>query len=91
MKCTICGEPIVLVPSAAERAAKYGGKPSDYTKLFTEHARCTISKREADTIDLMCKKRKEREFALRYGYPLFDPFQDENAFKHCTQKKETNQ
>lgn len=45
MKCTICDKPIVLVPSAAERAKKFGGKPSDYTKLFTEHSQCTIDRR----------------------------------------------
>lgn len=53
VKCTICGKPVVLVPSAKERAAKAGGKPSDYTKLFTAHTQCTIDKREADTLDLM--------------------------------------
>ena len=51
--CTICGNPIVLKPSAAERARKYGGKPSDYTRLFTEHTECTLAKREADTNELM--------------------------------------
>jgi hypothetical protein len=45
MKCTICGKEIKLIPSAAERARKFGGKASDYTKLFTEHAECTIAKR----------------------------------------------
>jgi len=29
MDCTICGRPIELVPSAAERAKKYGGKPKE--------------------------------------------------------------
>ena len=51
--CTICGKPIVLVPSAKERAAKYGGKPSDYTKLFTEHAQCTVDKRSEEARQLM--------------------------------------
>ena len=53
MNCTICGKPITLQPSAKERAAKYGGKPSDYTKLFTTHAQCTITKREQETVELM--------------------------------------
>jgi hypothetical protein len=53
MKCTICGKPIVLVPSAAERARKHGGKPSDYTKLFTTHANCLIAKRNRETTDLI--------------------------------------
>lgn len=46
MNCTICGKPIELVPSATERAEKYGGNPNDYTVLFTEHAACTIKKRQ---------------------------------------------
>ena len=53
MRCTICGKPIVLVPSAKERAEKYGGVPSDYTKLFTTHADCALRKREQDTIALI--------------------------------------
>jgi len=57
MNCTICGKPIVLVPSATERAAKYGGKPSDYTKLFTTHSECSIAKRERETVELMRRLR----------------------------------
>ena len=57
MNCTICGKPIVLVPSAVERAAKYGGKPSDYTKLFTTHSECSIAKRERETVELMRRLR----------------------------------
>ena len=53
MVCSICGEEIVLVPSATDRAKKYGGKPSDYTKLFTEHAQCALLKREEGTLTLM--------------------------------------
>lgn len=53
MNCTICKKPVVLVPSAAERAAKFGGSPSDYTKLFTTHSDCAIAKRSQESIDLM--------------------------------------
>jgi hypothetical protein len=53
MDCTICGNPIVLMPSANERARRYGGSPSDYTKLFTTHPRCAIEKRAADVRDLI--------------------------------------
>ena len=49
MNCTICTKPIVLVPSAAERAAKFGGKPSDYIKLFTAHPACTVAARNQPT------------------------------------------
>lgn len=52
-KCVHCGKEIVLVPSAAERARKHGGSPSDYSKLFTEHADCALAKRRADAIALM--------------------------------------
>ena len=53
MNCTICGKPIELVPSAAERARRYGGTPADYTKLFTEHTHCQVEQRELATIKLM--------------------------------------
>jgi len=53
MNCTICGKPIVLVPSAEERARKYGGKPSDYTRLFRAHTNCALDKRERDTLALI--------------------------------------
>ena len=56
MNCSICGKKIILVPSAKERAKRYGGKPSDYSKLFTEHSECLIQKREKDTIKLMHRK-----------------------------------
>ena len=53
MKCTICNKPIILVPSAKERAQKYGGKPSDYTRLFTTHSECLVNKRNNEAIALM--------------------------------------
>lgn len=53
MNCTICGKPVVLRPSAAERARKYGGRPIDYIRLFPTHGQCAIDKREADTLALM--------------------------------------
>ena len=28
MKCTICGEEVILIPSATERAKKFGGSPN---------------------------------------------------------------
>lgn len=59
MNCTICHKPIVLVPSAQERAAKdvTGKSAAYYTGLFTEHAACTLQKREADTHALMRRAR----------------------------------
>ena len=56
--CTICNKPIVLVPSAKERAKKFGGRPSDYTAQFTEHGLCTVLKRSADSIANMRRMRE---------------------------------
>jgi len=53
--CTICNKPIILVPSAEERAKRFGGKPSDHTNLFTEHSECVITKREGSTKKLIRK------------------------------------
>jgi len=51
---------VVLVPSAKERAEKFGGKPSDYIKLFTAHAKCQIENREKETIELINRVYKKR-------------------------------
>ena len=51
--CTICHKPIVLTPTAKERATKFGGKPSDYTNLFPTQSACFIAKRSADTRELL--------------------------------------
>lgn len=61
MNCTICGKPIVLVPSAAERAAKdvSGKSAAYYTSLFTTHSECAVAKREQDTLALM-RRNKEK-------------------------------
>jgi hypothetical protein len=48
MKCTICGTPIVLVPSAEERARKdvTGKSAAYYRSLFTTHSECNLIKRD---------------------------------------------
>ena len=51
--CRICGEPIVLVPSATERAIKYGGVPSDYIKLFDAHSSCALKERSEQVAQLI--------------------------------------
>lgn len=45
--CTICGKPIILVPSAEERARKdvTGKSAKYYLDLFTAHAQCQIDER----------------------------------------------
>jgi len=52
-KCTICKKPITLVPSARERAEKFGGTPASYTALFTTHTHCFLQKRATDTKELI--------------------------------------
>lgn len=45
MKCKHCNQEIVLVPSATERARKYGNTPEFYTSLFERHADCELELR----------------------------------------------
>lgn len=59
MNCKICGKPVVLVPSAAERAAKYGGSAKDYIALFTTHAVCYVAKRRKEVGELMRRLTNE--------------------------------
>lgn len=63
MNCKICGKPIVLFPSAEERARKFGGSPSDYIKMFDTHADCFIAKRSQESVDLMRQQVKEQREA----------------------------
>ena len=56
MICRICKKKIVLVPSAAERAKKFGGTPNDYTKLFTTHTKCFLAERHQGVLDLIGEK-----------------------------------
>jgi len=58
--CTICHRPIVLVPSAAERARRYGGKAEDYIRLFDQHPACTVAKRSQQASETA---RRHREAA----------------------------
>ena len=62
MNCTICGEPIVLIPSAVERAAKdvTGKSAAYYTSLFRQHAKCSIDKRERETLELLRNPQPDR-------------------------------
>jgi hypothetical protein len=53
MNCSICNKPIVLIPSAAERARKFGGKASDYTRRFTTHTDCFLIQNKATLSDLI--------------------------------------
>ena len=51
--CTECGKPIILVPSANERAKNVGGKPSDYLSIFTMHSECELKKRSNGDTELI--------------------------------------
>ena len=53
MNCIHCGKPIVLTPTAQERARKYGNTPAYYTSLFTEHAQCAIDSRAQGDRELL--------------------------------------
>ncbi len=57
MKCAICSKEIVLVPSATERAKKFGETAAYYTKLFTTHSRCFINRRSTESAALMRSKK----------------------------------
>lgn len=60
MNCLHCHKPVVLQPSAAERAAKdCTGKTADYyTKLFPYHADCTLKLRAQGASELMQRNRE---------------------------------
>lgn len=55
MKCRLCNQEIILVPSAEERAKKYGGTAQFYTKLFTVHGECQVRKNRQDSKKLIEK------------------------------------
>ena len=58
MNCKHCAKPVVLMPSAVDRAARYGGTPADYTRLFPVHAACALRAREADLAALLARGGK---------------------------------
>jgi hypothetical protein len=53
MNCSFCSKPVVLVPSAAERAKKLGKSASYYTALFPNHTDCLIKHRNELTLELI--------------------------------------
>ena len=67
MNCRICGEPVVLGPSARERADRGGGSPSDYTSLFTTHTGCAMREYREGQEELMryWRERHAAEHASR--------------------------
>lgn len=70
MNCTHCNKPIVLVPSARERAQRYGGTPESYTRLFTAHAQCQLDARKMATSELIQRIRVNTErtcYSINHG------------------------
>lgn len=59
MNCLHCHRPVVLSPSAAERARKVGGTPQDYVSLFPYHSACTLELRARGVSDLMKRIREK--------------------------------
>jgi hypothetical protein len=54
MNCSICGKPVVLSPSAAQRAAQDSSRTAqEYTRLFPTHTECFLRKRKQETTELM--------------------------------------
>lgn len=47
-KCRLCGKPVILIPSATERARKdhSGMKAKYYLDLFPNHVDCILKNRE---------------------------------------------
>ena len=61
MNCGICGKPVILVPSAAERAKKFGNTPEYYIRMFPNHVGCELMLREKETKEML-ENRKESEW-----------------------------
>lgn len=63
MKCKHCHKEIILVPSAAERAAKdvTGKTAAHYTSLFDYHSECTLELRRQSTEALMHYHRETNQ------------------------------
>lgn len=67
--CKYCNKPVILSPSAAERAKKSDKPASYYTALFPNHSECEVAARSAGSVALMRSIKKQRA-AERVTYPL---------------------
>lgn len=65
MKCSVCGKPVILSPTAAERSQRFGQPPSYFTNIFTTHSTCMLMQREADVINLMRRLKAEPSKEVR--------------------------
>ena len=59
MACKYCGKKVVLVPSATERAKKYGKTAAYYRALFPNHSACELSNRDRMTRELIQRLNNE--------------------------------
>lgn len=59
--CNLCQQPVILVPSAEERAKKYGGTPDFYRSLFKVHSWCQIAANRASQLELTKRLVNERQ------------------------------
>lgn len=57
--CPHCDKPIILQPSAAERARKSGETPQYYRDLFPAHASCEVEARSRASEELMQRIAQE--------------------------------
>jgi len=73
MNCTICGKPVTLCPSAAERAAKdvTGKSAAYYTNLFRTHSECELKKRAEGVAELCRRLRAEEERLNAAGFYIY--------------------
>ena len=59
MICKYCNKKVVLNPSAASRAKKFGGKPKDYLELFPYHIDCYTKATSIRVISLINKENNK--------------------------------
>ena len=59
-KCTICGEEIVLIPSAAERSRKTGKPAKYFLDLYPTHTNCWLDQRSREDRELAERLRHAR-------------------------------
>lgn len=73
-QCSICGKPVILVPSAAERVRKDAERGihstnAQYLNQFHTHSTCLVAKRTQDSIELMRRLNADAR-ARRVRLPL---------------------
>ena len=90
MLCTICNKPVVLSPSANERAAKdvTGKTAAFYTSLFPQHTECSLAKRK-EGVKALCARLKEQEKVLRDAGFSVHKTKEEQEFSNDLSRRDT--